>query len=254
MEFENQTALVTGASRNIGEEIAVAIAQQGGDVGITSKSDEAACRETADRVEAAGGDTSVVLGDLGNPDDIERIVNTVRNDLGPIDVLINNATYRPKKSFLEVDEEDLDTVLDVNVKGLFLTTQHVVPDMIDAGGGSIVNLIGAMVYLGRTGKSHSYASKMGIEGQIRQLASELGPEGIRVNGLSPGLIDTDRDDPFDGEDELVKAIPLQRMGTPEEVAEACCFLASDRASFITGQVLHANGGIYPTPNVISPGE
>ncbi|THE65977.1 3-oxoacyl-ACP reductase FabG [Salinadaptatus halalkaliphilus] len=252
MDFSNQTALVTGASRNIGEAIAVSIAEAGGDVGVTSKSDERACRATADRIEAAGGDATVVCGDLGEPDDIERIVRTVREELGSIDILVNNATVRPRKPFLEVDEDDLDTVLETNVKGTFLTTQHVVPEMIAAGGGSIVNLIGAMVYLGRTGKSHSYASKLGIEGQVRQLASELGPEGIRVNAVSPGLIDTDRDEPIDGKDDLLESIPLQRAGDPAEVADACCFLASDQASFITGQVLHVNGGIYPTPNVISP--
>ncbi|NGM71309.1 SDR family oxidoreductase [Natronolimnobius sp. AArcel1] len=252
MEFDDQTVLVTGASRNIGEEIAVEIAARGGDVGITSRTDKQACLETAKRVENAGGSTTVVTGDLGDPDDVERIVSCVREDLGPIDVLINNATYRPKKPFLDVEEKDLNKVLDVNIKGLFLTTQHVVPDMIESGGGAVVNLIGAMVYLGRSGKSHSYASKMGIEGQVRQLASELGSYGIRVNGLSPGLIDTERDGSFDGADELREAIPLGRSGSPEEVAAACCFLASDEASFITGQVLHVNGGLYPTPNVISP--
>lgn len=252
MDFDGKTALVTGASQNIGEEIAVLIAERGGDVGVTSKSDEAACYETAERIEATGGDATVAVGDLGEPDDVDRVVDTVRDDLGPIDVLVNNATYRPKKPFLEVEEADLDAVLDVNVKGLFRTTQRVVPDMIEAGSGSIVNLIGAMVYLGRTGKAHSYASKMGIEGQVRQLASELGPKGIRVNGLSPGLIDTERDEAFDGKDELLETIPLQRAGSTREVAEACCFLASERASFVTGQVLHVNGGVYPTPNVISP--
>jgi 3-oxoacyl-[acyl-carrier protein] reductase len=251
MDLSGKTALVTGSSRNIGEEIAVTLAKAGADVGVTSASDETACRETAARVEQTGGDATTVLGDLGEPEEIERVVETVRDDLGPIDVLINNATVRPKKPFLEVSDTDLDHVLDVNIKGMFLMTQHVVPDMIDAGEGSIVNLIGAMVYLGRSGKSHSYASKMGIEGQVRQLASELGPKGIRVNGVSPGLIDTERDSPYDGKNQLLEAIPLGRTGKITEVADVCCFLASDRASFVTGQVIHVNGGIYPTPNVMT---
>jgi len=251
MDLSGKTALVTGSSRNIGEEIAVTLANAGADVGITARANEAGCRETAERVERTGSASVVELGDLGNSSDIERVVEIVRDELGPIDVLVNNATVRPEKPFLDVEEDDLDHVLDVNLKGMFLTTQHVVPDMIE-NGGSIVNLIGAMVYLGRSGKSHSYASKLGIEGQVRQLASELGPQGIRVNGLSPGLIDTERTAPFEGEEQLLDAIPLQRAGTTEEVANVCCFLASDLASFITGQIIHVNGGIYPTPNVIEP--
>ena len=249
MDLDGRTALVTGASRNVGEATAVALAEAGADVGITAKRDEAGCLATAERVESAGGESAVEVGDLAEPADIDRIVDGVRAELGPIDVLVNNATYRPKKPFLEVEPEDLDEVLAVNVRGLYLTTQRVVPDMLEAGGGSVVNLIGALVYLGRSGKSHSYASKLGIEGMVRQLASELGPEGIRVNGLSPGPIDTEREEPIDGEEELLEAIPLRRKGTVREVADAACFLASDRASFITGQVLHVNGGVYPTPNV-----
>jgi len=250
MDLTGKTALVTGASRNIGQAIAVTLAEAGADVGITAHSNEDGCLETATRVEAAGGNQVIALGDLSKPAEIERVVTTVREELGPIDILVNNATVRPKKPFLDVTEADLDHVLDVNVKGMYLTTQHVVPDMLESGSGSVVNLIGALVYLGRSMKSHSYASKMAIEGQVRQLASELGPQGIRVNGLSPGHIDTERESPPEHEADLLEAMPLQRKGTVSEVADACCFLASDRASFITGQVLHVNGGIYPTPNVI----
>ncbi len=250
MDLTGKTALVTGSSRNIGAEIAVTLAETGADVGITARSNEAGCLETAKRVENEGRATAVELGDLSEPTEIETIVNSVRNELGPIDILVNNATVRPKKPFLEVTPEDLDQVLAVNVKGMYLTTQQVVPDMIASGGGSVVNLIGALVYLGRSGKTHSYASKMAIEGQVRQLASELGPEGIRVNGLSPGHIETEREGPYEHEERLINAMPLRRKGTVTEVADACCFLASDRSSFITGQVLHVNGGIYPTPNIL----
>lgn len=251
IDLDGRTALVTGSSRNIGQTIATTLANAGADVGITARNDKQGCEETARQVEAAGSEAAVALGDLADSDEIEGVVEQVRSELGPIDVLVNNATTRPMTPFFDVDPAELDRVLDVNLKGQFLLTQHVISDMVDSGQGSIVNLIGAMVFLGRTGKSHSYGSKMGIAGYVRQLASEFGPEGIRVNGLSPGLIDTNRDRTFEGHEQVVQATPLERMGTTQEIADACCYLVSDRASFITGQVIHVNGGSYPTPNVIS---
>lgn len=254
IDLNGRTALVTGSSSNIGQTIAETLASAGADVGVTAQSDERGCEETARRIEASGGEAAVALGDLADPNGIEGVVEQVRSELGPIDVLVNNATIRPMTPFFDVRPAELDRILDVNLKGQFLLTQHAISDMIDSGQGSIVNLIGAMVFLGRTGKSHSYGSKMGIAGYVRQLASEFGPKGIRVNGLSPGLIDTDRDGTFEGHEQVIEATPLERMGTTQEVADACCYLASDRASFITGQVIHVNGGSYPTPNVISSGQ
>lgn len=252
MDLEGHTALVTGSSRNIGQTIAITLAEAGADIGITARNNEEGCKETARKVEAAGSDAAVVLGDLAEPTDIENIIEQVRTELGPIDILVNNATVRPMTPFFEVEPTELDRILDINLKGQFLLTQHVVSDMLKVGQGSIINLIGAMVFLGRTGKAHSYGSKMGIAGYVRQLASEFGPDGIRVNGLSPGLIDTDRDETFAGHEQIIEATPLQRMGTKQEIADVCCFLASDSASFMTGQVIHVNGGSYPTPNVITP--
>ena len=253
-EFDGRTALVTGASKNIGRATAVMLAERGADVGVAARTDREGAEETARRVEAAGGDSAVALADLADPTDIESMVEDVRAELGPIDVLVNNATYRPSAPFLDVNLEDLDRVVDVNFRGIFLTTQHVVPDMIDRGGGSVVNLVGAMVYLGLPGHVHSFGSKMAIEGLTRQLASELGPDGIRVNGVSPGLIDTDRDAGEEWERverQVVESTPLRRVGDVDEVTEAICFLASDRASFVTGGTLHVNGGTYPTPTLVS---
>ena len=253
MDLTGKTALVTGSSKNIGRATAVRLAEAGADVGVTARSDEAGCEETARRVRETGSEAAVVLGDIGDPDDIDAVVDHVRDRLGPIDVLVNNATYRPSKPFLEIDPDDVDRVLDVNFRGVLLTTQAVVPDMKERGGGAVVNLIGAMVYLGKHGHSHSYGSKLGIEGQIRQLATELGDDGIRVNGVSPGLIDVDRSRTEEWERverEVIRSTPLGRLGRVDEIADACCFLASDASSFVTGQVLHVNGGTYPTPTLV----
>ncbi|PAU83895.1 3-ketoacyl-ACP reductase [Halorubrum salipaludis] len=253
MDLTGKTALVTGSSRNIGRATAVRLAEAGADVGVTARSDADGCEETARLVRETGSEAAVALADIGDPDAVRSMVEELRDRLGPIDVLVNNATYRPSKPFLDVETEDLDRVLAVNFRGVFQTTQAVVPDMIDRGGGAVVNLIGAMVYLGKHGHAHSYGSKLGIEGQVRQLATELGPDGVRVNGVSPGLIDVDRTRTEEWERierEVIESTPLGRLGDVEEVADACCFLASDAASFVTGQVLHVNGGTYPIPTLV----
>lgn len=253
MDLNGKTAIVTGASRNIGRSIAIELAKAGADVGITAQSNVEGCEETARRIRKSGSEAAISLGDIGDPKTIESIVDELREELGPIDILVNNATTRPSKPFLEIEPEDVDRVQAVNFRGVFLTTQAVVPDMIERNEGSIVNVIGAMVYLGKHNHSHSYGSKLGIEGQVRQLATELGEYGIRVNGISPGLIDVDRTRTEEWERierEVVNATPLGRLGTTEEVASACLFLASDAASFVTGQVLHVNGGTYPTPTLV----
>lgn len=255
MDLTNKTAIVTGSSKNIGRAIATRLAKAGADVGITARSDRAGCEETAAAVRAHGSDAAVAIGDIGDPKAIDTVVSTLRDELGPIDILVNNATYRPSKPFDEIEPADIDRVQAVNFRGVLLTTQQVVPDMRAHGGGAIVNLIGAMVYLGKDGHAHSYGSKLGIEGQVRQLATELGTDNIRINGLSPGLINVDRtrtDEWERIEREMTSATPLGRLGEPAEVADACCFLVSAHASFITGQVLHVNGGTYPTPTLVSP--
>ena len=250
MDVDGKTALVTGSSENIGRAIAETLAVAGADVGVTARSDEAGCRETARRVESAGGEASIALGDLSEPTDVERIVETTRDELGPISILVNNAAVRPKEPFLEVDVAEWDRVHATNLRASFLTAQHIIPDMIEVGGGAIVNFLGASAFLGGVEKSHVYASKMGQKGMIRSLAKEFGRDGIRVNGISPGPIDTERDManyPDDLEARMSELTPLGRMGEPREVADVCCFLVSDRASYVTGQILHVNGGIYPIP-------
>jgi 3-oxoacyl-[acyl-carrier protein] reductase len=253
MELENRTALVTGASRNIGRAIAVKLAEQGADVGVTSRSNRGGCEETASKVEAAGRNAAVKTADLGDPKAVASMVNSIRDELGNIDILVNNATYRPEKSFLDITLEDMERVANVNFRGQILTAQQVVPDMLESGSGSIVNLIGALVYLGDPGHVHSYGTKFSIEGITRQLATELGKDDIRVNAVSPGLIDTDRESTEEFErkkQEIIDATPLGRLGTPEEIADVVSFLSSDRGSFITGQVIHANGGTYPIPTIV----
>ena len=161
MDLSDRTALVTGSSRNIGRATAVALAEAGADVGVTARRDREACEGTAARVREAGGDAAVATGDLGDPDDVLAVVETVRDRLGPVDVLVNNAAIRPQRDFASVGREDLDRVTAVNFHGPYLLTQAVLPDMVDRGHGSVINVLGAFVYLGMSGRSHSFAAKCG---------------------------------------------------------------------------------------------
>lgn len=251
MNLEGRTALVTGSSRNIGRAIAETLAAAGADVGVTARADEAGCTRTAELVEAAGAEPAVAMGDLANPAAIERIVETVRDELGPIDILVNNASYRPRKPFLDVTVEDWQRVHDIDLRAMFLTSQQVIPDMLEVGHGAIVNLLGQTVYTGRPGKTHVVANKAGIPGLTRALAIEFGPDDIRVNAVSLDLIDTDRDlEHYDGfeafSDKAARLSALKRNGTPQEVADICWFLVSERSSYVTGQVINVNGGSFPT--------
>lgn len=250
MTLDGGTALVTGSSRNIGRAIAERLAEAGADVGVTARTDEAGCARTAELVEATGSRAAVALGDLADPDDIERVVESIREDLGPIDVLVNNASYRPLKPFLDISLEDWAEVHDVDLRSMYLTSQAVIPDMLETGGGAIVNVLGKTVYTGRAGKAHVIANKAGIPGLTRALALEFGPDGVRVNAMCLSMIDTERNlDNYDNwesyVDKAARTTALKRIGEPGEVADACRFLASDRASYVTGQVLHVNGGSFP---------
>lgn len=247
-DLEGKTALVTGSSRNIGRAIAVGLAETGVNVGITGRSDRAACEETAAAVEAAGSSASISLGDLGEPGDIKDIVSDVRSDLGPIDILVNNAAIRPSVPFEDISLDQWQHVQNVNLRSAFLLAQEAYADMRDRGSGAIVNVLGLMALQGRRGKAHGVVTKTGLIGLTRSLAVELGPRGVRVNSIIPGRkVRIGRGDLSEEDREnfkkLEEATPLRRRGEPEEISSAIRFIASDEASFITGEVIKVDGGL-----------
>lgn len=255
MTLEGHTALVTGSSRNIGRSIAVRLAEAGADVGVTANTDEAGCARTAELVADAGASAAVAMGNLADPAAIRSIVEAVRADLGPIDLLVNNASYRPLKPFLDVTVEDWATVHDIDLRAQYLLAQGVIPDMLEAGRGSIVNINGFTAFTGMPDKTHVMANKTGIEGLTRGLAVDFGRDGIRANCLVLGIIDTDRDlDNYEEGsttiDRLAAASALGRKGSTEEIAEIVRFLCSEESSYITGQTIHANGGLFPINRMI----
>jgi len=248
MRLVGQVALVTGAQQGIGRAIAVALAQDGADVGINYLDDTAAAGEVAGKVRGLGRRACLVQGDVARPRDAEAMVAKVAGELGAPNILVNNAGVFPRVEFLAMTESDWDHVLDVNLKGSFLCAQATARRMVEAGrGGAIVNLASVAMRGAPLGVHYS-ASKAGVMGLTRAMALALAPHRIRVNAIAPGLTDTAQPRYGNTEAELVdmgRQIPLEgRMATPDEIARVAVFLAAEESGWITGQTIHVNGGAF----------
>ncbi len=240
----NPVALITGASRGIGAACARRFARAGCSVVILCRSRtdlaEALCRELI----AEGGDAWYVQADVADRAQAFSAVQAVLDRYRRIDMLVNNAAVSQQKLFTDITEEDWDRMFAVNVKGAFNCTQAALPGMISRRSGSIVNVSSMWGQVGASCEVHYSASKAALIGMTQALAKEVGPSGVRVNCIAPGVIDTDMNAHLDEEtmNALCEETPLMRIGTPDEVARAAYFLCSENASFITGQVLGVSGG------------
>jgi 3-oxoacyl-[acyl-carrier protein] reductase len=243
--FEGRVALVTGASRGIGEAIAKRLASEGATVLLAARSPDALAR-VASEIETAGGRASALALDLADPASIEAAVKTALAAHGEIHVLVNNAGVTEDNLVLRMSRESWERVLATNLTGVFLLTQAVVKGMVRKRYGRIVNVTSVVGLMGNAGQANYAASKAGLVGLTKSVARELATRNVTCNAVAPGFIATAMTDRMTevAKQELSGKIPLERLGTAEDVAAAVAFLASDEASYVTGTVLNVSGGLY----------
>jgi len=246
MKLAGRKALVTGASKGIGREIAMALAREGADVAINYRSSELEAEEVAMWLEGMGVNSWVYPADVSDIASVREMKHSLKKYFGEIDILVNNAGINVDKLFVKMDEGMWDKVISVNLNGVFNCTHTFIDGILESEHGRIINITSIVGQMGNVGQVNYAASKAGIIGMTKSLARETARKKVTVNAIAPGFIETDmvRGIPDKVKDKILAQVPLGRFGKPEEVARAVVYLASDDASYITGHVLNINGGMY----------
>lgn len=241
----NKVVLVTGATRGIGKQIAITFAKEGYDIAVNYRKENKELENTKKEIEKIGVKCLAVQGDVSCFEDCERFVKEIINEYGKIDVLINNAGITKDTLLMRMKKEDFESVIDVNLVGTFNVTKNVIPYMMKARSGRIINISSVVGVSGNAGQTNYSASKAGIIGFTKSLAKEIASRNILVNAVAPGFIETNMTDVLKDEvkEAISKQIPLNRMGKSEDVANVVKFLASEDSSYITGQVINIDGGM-----------
>lgn len=238
----SKVAVVTGGGSGIGRAICLQLAKDGAAIAVWDLNAESA-EETVSLITEAGGRAIACAGDASAKADIAHAAETTRQAFGPISILVNNAGISSFVPFMNISEELIDRILAINIKGPMLCCQEIIPDMLELGWGRIINISSSSAQTGAPTMCHYSASKGGVIAFTKSLGLELAPKGITVNNIPPGFVDTPmlRQSPVDI-NKQIEASPMKRAGTPEDIATACSFLASEQAGYITGQTLGVNGG------------
>lgn len=244
--MKGRTALVTGGSRGIGREIALGLARSGCNVAITYASSEDLAKNVVEELSGLGVEAIAVKADTANQEQVEAMVKYVEENLGRIEILVNNAGITKDNLIIRMSEADWDSVMQTNLKGAFLTTKAVVRGMMKNKYGKIINISSVVGVMGNAGQANYSASKAGLIGLTKSTAKELASRGIRVNAIAPGFIKTDMTEALKDEviDEMLKSIPLGYLAEPKEISNLVNFLASDDSDYITGQVIQIDGGMH----------
>ena len=243
--LEGKKAIITGASRGIGSGIAEVFARHGADVAFTYSSSEAPALALAEKLSGFGVKAKAYKSNAARFEEAEALVNQVLEDFGGVDILVNNAGITKDNLLMRMSESDFDQVIDINLKSVFNMTKAIQRTFLKQRSGSIINMSSVVGVKGNAGQANYAASKAGMIGFTKSIALELGSRNIRCNAIAPGFIETEMTDKLD--EKTVQgwreAIPLKRGGTPEDVANACLFLGSDLSAYVTGQVIHVDGGM-----------
>ena len=241
----DKCALITGATRGIGKQIALELASQGYNIALNYRKQNEELEALKKEIESQNVKCLTVYGDVSNYEDVEKFIKEIIKEFGKIDVLVNNAGITKDMLLMRMKKEDFEQVIDTNLVGTFNVTKNVVPYMMKARSGRIINISSIVGISGNAGQTNYSASKAGIIGFTKSLAKEIASRNILVNSVAPGFIETNMTDVLkdDVKQEIAKNIPLKRMGTAQDVANVVKFLASDDSSYITGQVINVDGGM-----------
>ena len=244
--FENNIVLVTGAGRGIGASIAKRFASEGAEVIVNYSGNDEAAQKTVDEITATGGQAQKYKCSVNESESVKVMIDEIIKKFGRIDILVNNAGITKDGLMLRMTDEDFDRVIDVNLKGTFNCTKYISKYMLKQKSGKIINISSVVGLSGNAGQVNYSASKAGIIGITKSAAKELSSRGITVNAVAPGYVDTDMTKVLSDNirNEILKNIPLQRMGNVEDISNCVAFLASEDASYITGQVISVDGGMH----------
>lgn len=243
--LKGKTAVVTGASRGIGKAIALKLAGQGANIVLNYVHNTQEAEKIAHEIEQSGVGCLIVQADISVFEQAKNLISEAKDRFGTVDILVNNAGITRDGLIMRMSEEDFDKVIAVNLKGAFNCARHTVPVMIKQKSGRIINIASVVGLIGNPGQSNYCAAKAGMIGMTKSLAKEIGSRNITVNAVAPGFIETDMTAELSDtiRQTITESVALKRLGKPENVADAVCFLASDMAEYITGQVISVDGGM-----------
>lgn len=243
--LQGKCAVITGASRGIGREIALKYAKEGANIVLNYRNSEIEALQLKEELDKLGSNTLIIKANVSNFEEAEKLIKEAKEAFGRVDILVNNAGITKDNLIMRMKEEDFDSVIDVNLKGAFNCLKAVTPIMIRQKYGKIINMSSVVGVIGNAGQVNYCASKAGLIGMTKSLAREIGGKNINVNAIAPGFIDTDMTKVLseDQKKNIISQVPLKRFGNVEDIANLALFLGSNQSNYITGQVIHVDGGM-----------